>query len=1202
MLRSALLFLGGLCFAQANAQIRQTLFDAVRLENGNVAVSSFVYAIAEDSLGFMWFGTGHGLLRYDGYNARTYHCDASDTTSLNDDLIRSIYTDRHGWVWVGTPRGVNRYAPAAHAFKRFYSNDTTAGDWSVYHFFEDLKGTLWAGSTSGLFRYIPDRDVFEKQPLRLPSGHAPGIFSWFIADRKGRIWCIADDWPARVDLASGIVTPIDLPGDLIGAHREFHRIYFDSKNRMWLMGWPGAIYCEPDNGACHRVPLPDSLGYHLSRMIVEDARGRIWMSLRFDGIVQLDADLNFAAFHTTQAANPFGLMSKRVLAMYIDRRQTLWLGNVKGVQKCHLNDPFQFYQPVTGFTDEHNVIFSIQQDGAGGVWMGTAEQGMYSPRLGAAPQGIPVSKDARPGHTRIKDVNAVFRDHTGAVWLATGRGLSLGSPGGALQPLRIDPDFDAKSVFDVAADPDQPDYLWALAARGLLRLHRTRLRDTSWFSPQVPVQATTFSRMAPDFAGNIWLPLRGALGCFRRKTGRFTVIRPNPDDPHSFLSGEITCLAADPQAAVLWIGTPQGLSRFSYGNADFDGQYPPEGNHFNSKNYTTAEGLPDARIQSITLDAAGRVWFTTFNALCCLDPSDGRLRQFPVGSHPIWGVERNVASWLDDRRLAIGGSNGFWLFEPLAVQDDTALVPLVLSDFKISNISYPLPTAPELAREIVLTHSQNIFTFEWAGLLPASPEGLRYTYWLEGYDKAWSPLGAQRYATYTNLSPGVYYFEVKTMTPAGFWSPAELRIKVIIAPAWWQTGWFTALIALLLAVIGYFLWENARQKRHLKEQKNLAEQNAHYKSRFLANVSHEIRTPLNAIVGLNKLLFDTPLSERQREYAGAIGQSSENLLWLVNDILDQARIESGRYTFASRDFDLAVILQQLHNTFIFRAKEKNLDFRISCPPDVPTALVGDPLRLYQILVNLTGNALKFTPNGHVEVGVRRLDTDPGPDFVRLQFEVSDTGIGIAPERLQEIFESFRRLDEDPAAASQQGTGLGLSIARELVEQQGGTLLVDSTPGQGSVFRVQLGFGLTDVPAIPEKKHAVLKLANLRILLVEDTPFNQLLATELLKKYIENASIDLADNGQSGVEKVRLNSYDLVLMDVKMPVLDGYGATLAIRALPDETKRSIPIIGLTANAIPEQIARCLEAGMNEVVTKPIDAAELLEKIARFAHHA
>lgn len=206
------------------------------------------------------------------------------------------------------------------------------------------------------------------------------------------------------------------------------------------------------------------------------------------------------------------------------------------------------------------------------------------------------------------------------------------------------------------------------------------------------------------------------------------------------------------------------------------------------------------------------------------------------------------------------------------------------------------------------------------------------------------------------------------------------------------------------------------------------------------------------------------------------------------------------------------------------------------------------------------------------------------------------------QRLQEIFESFRHLDEDPATASQQGTGLGLTIARELVEQQGGTLLVESTPGQGSVFRVQLRFQGSDNPTPAVKKQAAPQLANLRILLVEDTPFNQLLAIELLKKHIENASIDVADNGQVGVEKVRLNPYDLVLMDVKMPVLDGYGATLAIRALPDEAKSNIPIIGLTANAIPQQIARCLEAGMNEVVTKPIEAAELLEKIARFTHHA
>lgn len=469
------------------------------------------------------------------------------------------------------------------------------------------------------------------------------------------------------------------------------------------------------------------------------------------------------------------------------------------------------------------------------------------------------------------------------------------------------------------------------------------------------------------------------------------------------------------------------------------------------------------------------------------------------------------------------------------------------------------------------------------GLLPAAPEGLRCVYRLEGYDAGCVP-------------PGLYFFRVKTLNTDGAWSADTLDLKVVITtPAWWQSRWFRALLVLLTLVIGYFIWENARQKRLLRSQKALAEQNARYKSKFLANVSHEIRTPLNAIVGLNKLLLDTPLDEKQREYATATQQSSEHLLLLVNDLLDQVKIESGRYSFTRRDFDLGVIFQQLRNSFFYRTQEKNLAFEIVCPPEVPLQLNGDPLRLYQILRNLTGNAVKFTEHGSVAVRARLLGrSDEG---IRLRFDVADTGPGIPPERLGEIFDSFRRLDDDPVSAVGQGAGLGLSIAKALVEQQGGTLTVESAPGRGSVFGVRLGFALAATPAAA----AAPELNGLRILLVEDTLFNQLLAVELLKKHIAGVEIDMADNGRIAVEKARQHAYDLILMDLKMPVLDGLSATRILRALPGEVART-PIIGLTANAIPEQIARCCEAGMDEVVAKPVEAVELLQKIALLTRHA
>ncbi|MET7256083.1 AAA family ATPase [Dyadobacter fermentans] len=382
------------------------------------------------------------------------------------------------------------------------------------------------------------------------------------------------------------------------------------------------------------------------------------------------------------------------------------------------------------------------------------------------------------------------------------------------------------------------------------------------------------------------------------------------------------------------------------------------------------------------------------------------------------------------------------------------------------------------------------------------------------------------------------------------------------------------------------------QKEEIERQKQLVEQKSRFKEQFFANMSHEIRTPMTAILGMSELIFDTPLNDKQLEYAKGIRYSSENLLAIINDILDYSKIEAGKFSFVNKPFEIRDRLERLGYILKVIAEEKGLKLEISVEPDVSPQLIGDPIRLHQILLNLAGNAVKFTENGSVAVRVGVALREGR--YERLQFSVTDTGIGIAEDKLEYIFETFARIDDD-SNSRQSGTGLGLFIAKKLVEEQGGTMHVQSRPGQGTTFTFDLAFEICHTSEDHAGAGDDTPLTGLAVLLVEDNLFNQVVAEETLKKMIRDVRVTIADNGEIALQKLADDHFDIVLMDVKMPIMDGYSATRAIRAR--ESGRRVPILAFTSNANPAEAQKCMDAGMDDYITKPIEARKLKYKIRK-----
>ena len=382
----------------------------------------------------------------------------------------------------------------------------------------------------------------------------------------------------------------------------------------------------------------------------------------------------------------------------------------------------------------------------------------------------------------------------------------------------------------------------------------------------------------------------------------------------------------------------------------------------------------------------------------------------------------------------------------------------------------------------------------------------------------------------------------------------------------------------------------------LREAKAVAETSTQAKQRFLSNMSHEIRTPMNAILGMSHLLEKTTLDAPQASYLHAIMASADTLLVIINDILDSAKIEAGRLTVEHIGFDPARLCQQVEKTLRYRADEKGLLFETELDPALPTVLLSDPHRTTQVLLNLAGNAIKFTEQGHVRLACTLLG-QPAPDEALVEFVVEDTGVGIEADYLEQMFEEFSQ--EDSSVTRQfGGTGLGLSISQKLVALLGGHLHLESSKHVGTRSRFVLRLPVGHPEALAQKQcddldylHRALR--GKRLLLVEDNVFNRMLATI----FLTNAGIDVheAPNGQLAVDLARLHSYDLVLMDVQMPVQNGYQATAQLRQGLD---LATPIVALTANAIVGERDKCLAAGMNDYLTKPFEEVPLLKMVYKW----
>jgi signal transduction histidine kinase/CheY-like chemotaxis protein len=537
-----------------------------------------------------------------------------------------------------------------------------------------------------------------------------------------------------------------------------------------------------------------------------------------------------------------------------------------------------------------------------------------------------------------------------------------------------------------------------------------------------------------------------------------------------------------------------------------------------------------------------------------------------------------------------------------------------------------------------MPYSENSLQARFAALTFAQESSVLFRYRLDGVNQEWLET-AQRELNYPKLPPGPYTLEVMARSAQGLWSAEPARLSFQVLTPWWLTWWFRlgAIVGALIFVL--LLWrrrtyrleaeryrlekavtertrELLQEKQHVLEEKVRAEQQnreierllaeaqqaSRLKSEFLANMSHEIRTPMNGILGMTDLVLTTPLTDEQRDYLDTARLSANSLLTILNDVLDFSKIEAGRLDLNPIDFSLRQCVAETCKMLRVGATEKGLVLETSFARNVPDSVVGDPDRLRQVLYNLIGNAVKFTSKGGVYLNV---ETQPSAEGALLRFAVRDTGIGIPHEKQELIFEAFRQADGS-TTRKYGGTGLGLAICSRLVEMMGGAIRLESTPGSGSTFSFTAQFALASFTtgARPTDSLSLKNMLDvssasgtgilpisLHILLAEDNPVNQRLAMRLLER--RGHSVDLASSGREAIEWLERKSFDLILMDLQMPDIDGLQATALIREKEKSHGGRTPIVALTAHTMKGDRERCLEAGMDNYINKPIDAVSFLE---------